>query len=292
MWTTATGSFLSIIVLLGAVDPPLDAPPDPAPLSGPTVKAGDAVSADATLVHRAFDGKVQRLETELERAAIALIELTAEQQKELDRILLERRTIFDRTIRENYDLLIELGSINQNDQPAEFLKALVRLGQAMGDYRRRGTLVFEMAPHLTTEQFRHVTRLVDEYIQARVDEAQTQGEKVGKFAMAIRVRFESMGVMAQQSIQSAAGMALEMFDDFAQRLKLTAVQQEKIKAVTGPIFVQELQGKTISAVERIKVFTQIANLLDPEQRRLFVEYGRELKQSKPESDSTDDKPGR
>lgn len=257
----------------------IEPPPVDNPLAGPAVQTA-VLSEARSLVQRGFNGTVEPLTIEADTAAIGLIDLTEEQRAEFERIAAERSGIFSKAIREHLDLLMELGGIDAKEQPAEFLRILTRVGEALSEYRARGTMMHEMSPYLTAEQRREVRRLMGEYLQARTETIRREtGPDTPWAAIAIRLQVETLGAMAKSAIESAAAMGSAMFDALSERLGLTPDQQAKIRKIYEPIAIKEFQGKPVGRIARVRALFQISHLLTEEQMVRLVEYTREERQA-------------
>lgn len=250
------------------------APPAEAPLAGPRVQT--PTPAARTLVRRGFNGDVEVLDVEADVAAIDLLDLSSEQRDHFDRLRTERSAIFSRAIRENFDLLTQFGSIDAKAQPAEFAALLRRTGEALAEYRSRGTMMREMGPHLTPPQRAEARALVAEYIRARAESIRREtGGEVSAAELFIRIRVETLGRMAESAIRSAVAMGAAVFEDIAARLQLTPEQKERVQKIFEPIAVQELQGREVAPLVKLRAFFEIAQLLTKEQMAALAQYTRE-----------------
>lgn len=251
------------------------APPAETPLAGPRVETPAAESA-RTLVRRGFRGEVEVLDVEADVAAIDLLDLTDEQRALFDRLRLERSAAFSKAIRENFDLVTQFGSIDAKNQPAEFADLLRRTGEALRDYRARGTMMREMGPHLTFAQRREARGLVAEYIRARAESIRREtGGDVNAAELFIRIKVETLGKMAESAIRSAVAMGAAVFEDIASRLQLTPEQKQRVERIFEPIAVQELQGREVAPLVKLRAFFEISQVLTKEQMAALAEYTRQ-----------------
>ncbi len=263
------------ISILPHLDPPVEGQAPRPPLSGPVV-AASASAESKTLVRRGFNGEVEVLPVEADEAAIELLDLSPEQRQQFERLKTERGAVFSKAIRENLETLMKFAGVNPKEQPAEFLELMRTIGEALSEYRQRGTMLHEMAQVLDTAQRREVRSLVAEYVRARADAIRRQaGGELPAGEVMIRMHFETLGEMAKASIESAVAMGSAEFELIAQRLKLTPEQKSKIQRIFEPIAIQELQGKAVSPMAKIRVFFQVSNLLTDDQMEALGEYVRE-----------------
>lgn len=245
------------------------------PLAGPRVEIAPQSQAK-TLVRRGFNGEVEVLATEADVAAIDLLDLTDEQRTIFDRLRIERSAIFSKAIRGNFDLLTQFGSIDAKAQPAELAILLRRTGEALSEYRARGTLMREMGPHLTLAQRREARALVAEYVQARAESIRREtGGEVNAAELFIRIKVETLGKMAESAIQSAAAMGTALFEDLALRLKLTPEQKQAVQKIFEPIAIQEFQGREVAPLVKFRAFIELSHLLSKGQMAALGEYTQE-----------------
>lgn len=270
---------LMIAAVLTAFLPLAGPPSADNPLAGPTVESA-TTAATKTLVRQGFNGTVEILPVEADVAAIDLLELNPEQRKQFERLKAERSALFGKAIRENLDLLMELGGVNPKEQAGEFLDLLTRIGEVLSEYRARGSMMREMAPYLTNEQRREVRSLVGEYVLARAEAIRREpGADASPAAIAIRMQVETLGEMAKASIESAVAMGSAEFELISQRLGLTPDQRAKIQKLYEPIAIQELQGRKVAPIAKVRVFFEISHLLTKEQMAALAEYTREEKKA-------------
>lgn len=260
---------------------PSPAPPQSAPLAGPKVEIAPAPEA-RSLVRRGFNGDVEVLSVEADVAAIDLLALSEEQRAIFDRLRNERSALFSRTIRENFDLLLQFGSIDAKSQPAEFVALLRRTGEALHDYRARGTMLREMGPHLTTAQRAEARALIGEYVRARAEAIRRElGGEAGAAEIALRMKVETLGRMTESAIQAAVAMGTAVFEDIARRLNLTPEQKQQVQRILEPLAVQELLSRETAAVARLRAFVEVSRLLTREQMAALAEYTREERMASP-----------
>lgn len=270
---------LSLAALPHFEPPPAVGPEARAPLAGPVVAA--AASAETrSLVRRGFNGEVAILPVEADEAAIELLDLSPQQREQFDQLKAERGAIFSQAIRENLETLMKFAGVNPKEQPAEFLELMRTIGQALGTYRQRGTMLREMSSVLTAAQRREVRSLVAEYVQARTEAIRREaGSDLPAGEVMVRMHFETLGEMAKASIESAVAMGTAEFELIAQRLRLTPEQKTGIEKIFEPIAIEELQGKAVSPIVKVRAFFQVSHLLTDEQVKALGEYLREERQA-------------
>lgn len=246
---------------LGLVAPE---PPSDDLLRGPEVSDTKETSR-RTLIEHGFEGRLLDIGPDPEREAVTRLELTEEQREAFRRVQGERAGVFDRIVREQYGLLVELGAVGEN-VPA-YTRIIGELTRAFQPYVDRGTLLTEMKPHLTNEQFGEAQRMVYEYRFAQMSEIQqTVPDPAGRAALIARLRLEVFGQLVVESIERQVGFTLAAYERLAERLNLTTEQRAEVETIYAPLAIAEFRG-TATPAERFKAFLAFRRILRPEQQQ-------------------------
>ena len=260
-------------------------------LAGPKVPADSLKSAVGrpTIVHRNFDGELERAGAEPGRAALEAMRdaggnyaLDATELAALDATITARSVAFDALIRDNYDAIITLSTLGPR---ATSPNALVRVG-ALADltlamnrfdsYFKRGNFIDEIArvEGVRAERVAQAREIEKRYIDTLLRDAlktepgNARGKEIG---IRIRLRLEHFGALLKEAIEAKVQFGSAEFDRFASEIDLDAVQREKALAVLGPLFIAEL-AKNATPQMRLKVFSEIYAICTPDQRRALLSY--------------------
>jgi hypothetical protein len=267
MATFFAPSFLIASVFLAA--PPAATRPseiNPTLLAGPSVD--DDGSATRGIVHRNFDGTLQDIGPEPDVAAIESLDLTPQQREAFEMLRTDRAGAFDKLVRANYTLIVELASLQGQGEPQPRLRLLSKVREAFAPYMKRGSLLDEFSSVLTADQRPTVNAMVDEFQQARAQELRRiMGPDATLRQIAQRARLEAFGHMVRQSIERQVGIEKQNFEQLATELDLSEAQKAKAQAIFGPLAVQRLQDKAVEPAERGQAMREFSKMLMPEQRR-------------------------
>lgn len=238
-------------------------------LAGPKVAESET---KPTIVHRNFDGTLQEIDPEPDITAINILQLSESQRAQFTQILKQRYTAFDDIVRRNYGLIQELASLQGKSNTEDALATLERTRAVFDSYIKRGSFLDEMRVHLDAKQIEQVNAILNEYRQARMAELKRAlGEDAPLRQIASRARLEAFGQMIRQSIERQIGLAREIFERLADELNLTEDQKRRIETILQPLAVKQFQ-RIETLADRSEAFRKIRELLNPEQRRAFLEY--------------------
>jgi DNA-binding MarR family transcriptional regulator len=145
------------------------------PLAGPAVDAG----AKASLVKRDFEGKLARIETRPETAAIELITLTPEQRELVNDVLRRRSADVQRVLDDNLELFLQLQGARQGGDRQEMM-TLMRDFRVVAEPLLKPSLFNQVRDVLPQDQRGEFARLVDEYIEALAAEPDPMGGMGGQ----------------------------------------------------------------------------------------------------------------
>lgn len=170
---------LALVTACGMAALPLSAQTEPAPsepaiqenpLAGPAVGAGETPS----LVKRDFEGKLERIETRPETAAIELITLTPEQRELVNDVLRRRSADVQRVLDDNLEMFLQLQAARQGGDRQEMM-TLMRDFRVVAEPLLKPSLFNQIRDVLPQDQRAEFARLVDEYIEALAAEPDPMG---------------------------------------------------------------------------------------------------------------------
>jgi hypothetical protein len=233
-------------------------------LAGPKVK--DTSSAAPTIVRRAFDGTLEELEAEPGVVAAGMLDLTQEQRSAYEQLLAERLAAFDQAVRENYGLIVEVAATAGEADTDRWIDVLNKLRAGFASFLERGQFADQISPHLTEPQREQLNQMINEYVQAQVEQLQRM-HGLNRQQAARRMMLETFGQMIRRSIERQVGLEREQFERLAEELGLTEEQKNKTQAIFGPLAVKKLQNQPVTPAERAAAFGRFNQLLTPEQRR-------------------------
>lgn len=259
---------LTALTLSASISQPPAAATQPSPplLSGPA--ASEDKPARPTLVQRTFDGKIEDVGGEPDVVAIGLLDLTPEQRLKYDEINAARMTAFDRLVRDNYGLILEVGTLQSSNNAAQRMDLLGRVATAFKPYADRGSFFQEIWPFLTDEQRRTTQAMVDEYRQARTQSLRDEmTEKTSMRSLAARQRLETLGMMVRQSIERQIGLERDNFEMLASDLELTPEQRNAAEAIFQPLAIKRFQNIPVTREEQAAAFAEFNKLLTAGQKQ-------------------------
>jgi Spy/CpxP family protein refolding chaperone len=119
-----------------------------------------------SLVHFDASGKLERLDTRPEHAAIDLLKLTPEQRKAADEVIQTRAVEVSKALQENYDLFLKLQAARQGGAKPEEIRPLMREFRPAVVSLLEPALVDKVAAALPESRREEYRTLVDEYKRA------------------------------------------------------------------------------------------------------------------------------
>lgn len=147
-----------------------EATPSDNPLAGPSVD----VATKPSLVKRDFEGKLTRLETRPEAAAVELLTLAPEQRTRVDEVFQRRSADVERITTENIELFLKLQASRQGGDRQEMM-TLMRDFRVVAEPLLKPSLFNQVRDVLPQDQRAEFARLVDEYIVALAAEPDPMG---------------------------------------------------------------------------------------------------------------------
>lgn len=251
-----------------------DTKPAADPLAGPSVAAA---AQQRTLIERDADGKIMRLDRAPAEAAVRLLNLGPDVQRDVDRILTERAAILDGLVAEHLREIVEIAGANQSGDRAGAMRKLMELAPYAKPLRERGQVGEELARVLPEGQAKRVRQMVQEYTQALMAEeraaAQARGEEVNDRALTRAETLRLVGEEVRRSYERVVGQQAADFDKLIQLLSLSEEQESQVRKLVGDQFTQNYGRAT--AAQRAQVFAQVWRLLSSEQRAELLKHMRQ-----------------
>ena len=238
--------------------------PEPTVLEGPAIDAG--AEREDTIVRWGYEGRLNRLDTTPEQAALELLDLSPTVRERVDSILAERMAIFDQTVVESLDLISRFES-------AKALKNTKAMRETLGVFMgrlaplvRRGPAAMELARAMPRQQARQFQGMIKEYHKAVLTDekrlAEREHRKFHPIEVALKARGDELGKEIERSIKRSAAMADAGFDMLLQSLDL----DPEVEAM--------IRSKTLEFVERVK-FNPTKEQEDSFMAQLFIDLDRE-----------------
>ena len=222
-----------------------------------------------TLIRREFDGRLMRIESEPVSAAIAIMELSFEDRKKAEKVLLDRAVAVDRLLQDNMRLVLELQNAFQPGDDGDGQRALASLYEQAKPIFLKGQLVDLVAAELSADQARELKRIVEEYRQAGIQDRITRGEQKDRFGAFLAENFTNF----QKELEASGKRVFEggdkEFAELSKKLDLTSEQEAKIQNMYLDM-VAKSKGKP-SKNDGLKVILQAMQLLNPEQKQKLRE---------------------
>ncbi|MSR18083.1 MAG: hypothetical protein EXS00_02765 [Phycisphaerales bacterium] len=247
-------------------------------LAGPSIKEDEP---PATLVVLDYEGRLQPL-GDPEYDALRMLKLPASEQTEVDRIHLERRTLFHKISREHLGSIIELTGKFQSGKPG--LLAALRgmfLISHYQPYFERGSLIDEVSPFIGDHAAAARTLVMQYDIAAARQMALELDTSVSSSEVGNRIRLRRYGELLRDLIEGQGKMAEDNFALFAEEYRLDDVQQGEMRRIFEPVYVQDVIGGGASIRERWAALREGWGVLTPSQQANFV--ARAIKQLRGES---------
>lgn len=256
----------------GAATP--DRPEQPPALAGPKVQTAER---PRSLVERDFAGRLKRLEVDPAQAALALLDLSAEEKAAADRILNERALIMDGVVTENLRQVVEMAQAFQARDTVAGLALAADLYKKAGAFVERGRLVDELAAVLSEDHASELRRLTQDYWRAAIDESAQEpgpnGRPRGRMGALTHERLVALGNEVRLSFERTVAARGRELEDLLKTLNVTPEQESKIRGVIEETYVATF-GKPTKAQQALG-FVKIYAVLNDEQRRELARLIRE-----------------
>lgn len=244
------------------------------PLAGPAVPAA---AQQRTLIERDADGRIKRLDRAPAEAAVRLLNLGPDVQKQVDAILTERAAILDGLVAEHLREIVEIAGAAQSGDREGAMRKLMDLAPYARPLRERGQVGEELARALPEAQAGQVRQMVQAYTQALIQEerdaAKARGEAFNERAVTRTETLRLVGEEVRRSYERVVGQQAADFDKLIQTLNLSDEQESQVRKLVGDQFTQTY-GKA-TAAQKARVFAEVWRLLSSEQR---AELQRHMRQ--------------
>jgi len=264
------GMFLfGVPMVVGQETKPAEPAPDP--LAGPTVKE---TKEERSLIRRNFEGRIQRLETLPDEAAVELLSLDEAVKARVRAVLDDYNKTLDRLVTGNLDLLVKFTNTTGRRERFELVR---EAKTAFADLESKGSLKERVAKELPKEQAERYETLVKGYWEVLIDDAvqQTARESkdreksAGRGEIVIREGFLAFGQEVKRSYERQISAKTKELEAFLKKLDLSTEKETKIRNM----FVDfEERTKGVSRPEqRRELATRVFRELNKEQQRTMLE---------------------
>jgi hypothetical protein len=251
-------------------------------LSGPKV---DETAGRSTLVEYDFQGRVERLETSPEEAALGMLKLDEATKKATAEILAERTAVLDKIVVENIPLLIRFQTAQKAGDKRDLADLTKDLAAKLEPLRDKGKLKERLLVVLPEDQRSRFDTLVTGYWKAVLDEARDDAAKQAKEAGKRSGRLATTREALRKEIALAVGQEIkrsyertigQRAADFEKLLADLGLDPETERKVRGMVtdHVQKYLGSSTPAQNR-ELFFRILSVLNEEQRAKAIELARE-----------------
>ncbi len=155
------------------------------PLAGPS--AGDAI-AKPTLVERAYDGTLKRLELPPAEAAVALLELDDAARVRVEALIAERAAAVDEVVIGNIELLVSVKGAGESGDRVRAIGLLRKLDEAFGGIEPVRKFEERLGGAMGLVQRQEFMALLDEYRDAVAEDRRRALEREGAARRELRPR--------------------------------------------------------------------------------------------------------
>ncbi|MCB9845356.1 MAG: hypothetical protein H6811_05160 [Phycisphaeraceae bacterium] len=238
---------------------------EPDALAGPDVASA---ASRPTLVHRAFDGSIRRLEVSPEEAALERLDLDEESQGQVQEVLDARNAVLDEILVKHIGLLLKYQAAAAAEDRLEILRVLTEVWRATEPLRERGTLREELGRVLNQDRLSLMDEMVAEYDEALLAEARAQAEASGERFREVRYRIAEglrrLGEDLKRSYERAVTAGVEEFEALLVKLQLEPEHEREVRRL-----VQDFAQATMlnpTAQQRRELGRKIFAVLSQEER--------------------------
>lgn len=246
------------------------------PLAGPS--AGDAI-AKPTLVERAYDGTLKRLELPPAEAAVALLELDDAARVRVEALIAERAAAVDEVVIGNIELLVSVKGAGESGDRVRAIGLLRKLDEAFGGIEPVRKFEERLGGAMGLVQRQEFMALLDEYRDAVAEDRRRALEREGAArrelrprALRLRERLEELGVEIRRSYERQVTLAAREFEALMAKLALRPEQEGEIRRLVAD-YAQRTQLNPNEA-DRRAIFLKVLSHLDEDQRRILFESAR------------------
>ncbi len=231
-------------------------------LKGPKV---EAPQKSATLVSLDFDGKLRRPEGWSEAVALDLLELTDQERRGADVVILERRRILDEFVAGNIDLLTKFGNAQGATNKTEMLPLLVEAIAKLRPLREKGPMRDAVRAALPEARRGEFDRLLGEYDRAVIAEAKRSPEKKGAIGAKIEENIRALTKEIELAFARVQRSGELHFRYFTLGMALSPEQEAKIRDACREF--ASAAGDEPTKNQYVDLYFKILKHLTPEQQR-------------------------
>lgn len=251
-------------------------------LSGPKVAA---TATAPTLIERDLQGKIRRLETTAEEAALALLDLDAATKEKVNKILAMRTAALDSVVVNNVPLLLKLQAARETGDRRDFAEVTGELAKAAAPLREQGRLKDNIAAVLPKAERERFETLVSEYWKAVVAERReimakeqsSGGAGLRTAGRAAATEFAlAIGQEIKRSYERTLGQRGADFDSLLKSLNLPMETETKVRNMVtdhAQKYIAQKGGAT--PAQNRELFFNIMTALTLEQRADLIRELRE-----------------
>lgn len=267
----STAALLLLAASAAMAGPASGTTPTDGGLSGPRV---EPKATQPTLVRRDIAGKVVQLDENPAELALRLLKLDDATRAKVDAILTQRAKVLDKIVEDNLLLIAEISGLSQSGQREKAVTKLKELSDANEPLRKRGMLVQELNTVLSKPEQDELRRLVQEYIQARIQDAQDEAKAAGKereFRPGTVARADMLHVAGKdigRSYERVFGQKVADFEALMNKLGLTDAQRAEFSRLSQSL-IASANGARPTKADQARVFAEMYRTLTPEQRKLL-----------------------
>jgi hypothetical protein len=265
-------AFLSVALAVaifnagGSPSPPPQAPPT---LAGP---AATTPAPATTLVAYDFTGRLRRPDIPPEAAAAALLPLDSQARAAVETALARRAAILDAFVRENLDLLTQIGSAGATGNKLDQLGLAQLAYTRLQPLRAHGTLQEVVRAALPSDVAPRFDAVLDEYWRAVVREGQREPGENGKprpgAQAVIEERLRSLGRELELSFQRQLRSGDILFSYLTAGLELRPEQAVRIRQAVADV----VERHDVESDKRAQALlgASILAYLDAQQAAAFI----------------------
>lgn len=279
--TPHSRTFLPATLMLAAassvIAQPATEPQAPDLLRGPAMKTTEPSGPARTLVRRDFEGKLERLETRPEAAAIGVMEFDAATRAALDELTTRRAAEINAALRANMPLFLEIQAANQSGDRAGAAPLIRKLvAAAPGIFSP--PLANRYAALMSAQDAATFRAMVDEYNQAVFLEQALEAPGASRPAAGRELnprRVESMQTIREmaRALNATVTERRERLDAALKAIDASPELGDQIRSIVRAS-AEKSAGGELTQEQRRDSTRQILELLTPEQRRTWLAHLR------------------
>jgi hypothetical protein len=199
--------------------------------------AGPAVSIPserATLVEWSYDGRLNRLKEPPEIAALSLLDLSVEEQAEVDRVVAERTAVVDAIVLSSISQFQRLDGARVAGDYAQVGRSLSALAVKLKPLTERGSLSSELVRVLSPQHATQMATLTTEYHRAVMRDERIASEREGRKFSVIEALAKSRAEALTQAIERSLERTLvaegDQFEILMQRVGFRPETEQMVRA--------------------------------------------------------------